>query len=143
MTDGPAGRRGGSFVERVWYGRDRVASLLRTTLLPLERVFGGIIGARDILYDAGWLSTHATALPAISIGNLSVGGTGKTPIAAWIAHGLAARGAKPAVVLRGYGDDEPLVHRALNPRQSRYSSVPIGSQRWRRRRAARREHRRA
>jgi tetraacyldisaccharide 4'-kinase len=99
----------------VWYGRDRLASLVRAVLLPLERVFGGVIGARDIMYDAGWLSTHATALPAVSIGNLSVGGTGKTPISAWIAHGLAARGAKPAVILRGYGADEPLVHRTLNP----------------------------
>jgi tetraacyldisaccharide 4'-kinase len=44
-----------------------------------------------------------------------VGGTGKTPLAAWAAARLAAAGARPAVVLRGYGDDEPLVHAKLNP----------------------------
>jgi len=107
------------FVERVWYGGDALASVARTILLPAERVFGGIVGARDILYDAGWLPARETALPAVSVGNLTVGGTGKTPIASWIARGLQARGASPAIVLRGYGDDEPLVHQTLNP------SIPV------------------
>lgn len=107
--------RGDSFVERVWYGADNVSQAARALLKPAERIFGGVIGARDILYDAGWLKTRDTAIPAVSIGNLTVGGTGKTPIAAWIARGLEARGAHPAIVLRGYGDDEPIVHRTLNP----------------------------
>jgi tetraacyldisaccharide 4'-kinase len=107
------------WAHRIWYGRDSVASALRTALMPAERLFGGIVGARDILYDAGWLPAVETAIPAVSVGNLTVGGTGKTPVAAWIARGLAARGANPAIVLRGYGEDEPLVHRALNP------SVPV------------------
>ena len=51
----------------------------------------------------------------MSVGNLTVGGTGKTPIAAWIAAGLLARDAHPAIVLRGYGGDETLVHKRLNP----------------------------
>ena len=102
-------------VERIWYGRDSIASAARTALIPAERVFGGIVGARDILYDAGWLPEIGTRIPAVSIGNLTVGGTGKTPMAAWVARGLAARGAHPAVILRGYGQDEPLVHRTLNP----------------------------
>lgn len=105
-----------AFVDRVWYGDDALASAMRTALLPAERLFGGIIGARDILYDAGWLPAIEPPIPAVSIGNLTVGGTGKTPIAAWIAHGLATRGAHPAVILRGYGGDEPLVHQTLNPR---------------------------
>jgi tetraacyldisaccharide 4'-kinase len=103
------------FVERLWYGSDALASMARIALAPAERVFGGIVGARDILYDAGWLPAHETAIPAVSVGNLTVGGTGKTPLAAWVAHGLQARGARPAIVLRGYGGDEHLVHRTLNP----------------------------
>jgi tetraacyldisaccharide 4'-kinase len=106
------GRR---FVERIWFGDDRMAVLSRAMLLPAERVFGGLVGPRDVLYDAGWLATHPVALPTVSIGNLTVGGTGKTPVAAWIAAGLVARGANPAIILRGYGDDEPLVHKTLNP----------------------------
>jgi tetraacyldisaccharide 4'-kinase len=108
-----------AFVDRLWYSNDAMASATRMVLLPAERIFGGIVGARDILYDAGWLPAYETPIPAISVGNLTVGGTGKTPIAAWIAQGLAARGAHPAIVLRGYGGDEPLVHRRLNP------SVPV------------------
>ena len=103
------------FAERVWYGDDAIASTLRAALMPAERIFGGIVGARDILYDAGWLPARETPIPAVSVGNLTVGGTGKTPMAAWMARGLAARGGRPAMILRGYGEDEPLVHRELNP----------------------------
>ncbi len=102
-------------VQRIWYGADRLAAASRLALLPAERLFGGVVGLRDILYDVGWLPSHDAAIPVVSIGNLTVGGTGKTPVAAWVASGLAARGAQPAVVLRGYGEDEPLVHRRLNP----------------------------
>jgi tetraacyldisaccharide 4'-kinase len=55
------------------------------------------------------------ALPTIAVGNLSVGGTGKTPLASWIARYCAARGRRPGVLLRGYGGDEQLVHRRLAP----------------------------
>ena len=54
-------------------------------------------------------------LPTIAVGNLSVGGTGKTPLAAWIADYCVARGCTPGILLRGYGGDEPLVHRRLVP----------------------------
>jgi tetraacyldisaccharide 4'-kinase len=104
-----------TLIERLWYGDGPGAGATRLLLAPAERVFSGIAGVRDMLYDAGWLPTHEPAIPAISIGNLTVGGTGKTPIAAWIARELAARGVNPSVVLRGYGDDEPRVHRTLNP----------------------------
>jgi tetraacyldisaccharide 4'-kinase len=68
-----------------------------------------------MLYDRGILEVHDAALPTLSIGNLTVGGTGKTPIAAWAARALKDRGAEPAIVLRGYGADEPAVHARLNP----------------------------
>src|SRR5690242_15793153 len=68
-----------------------------------------------MLYDTGVFASHDPAIPAVSVGNVTVGGTGKTPVAAWIATELVERGARPAIVLRGYGDDEPLVHARLNP----------------------------
>jgi tetraacyldisaccharide 4'-kinase len=67
------------------------------------------------LYDRGLLASHELALPAVSIGNLTVGGTGKTPVSAWFVAQLRSRGSRPAVVLRDYGGDEALVHAALNP----------------------------
>lgn len=106
-------------VERVWYGGDAGARAARLALAPLELLYRGVVAVRGALYDAGALRAHDTALPAVSVGNVSVGGTGKTPTAAWLAGRLAQLGAKPAIVLRGYGDDEPLVHRRLNP------SVPV------------------
>ena len=61
------------------------------------------------------IPARAPRIPAVSVGNLTVGGTGKTPVSSWLATQLQARGARPAIVLRGYGDDEPLVHARLTP----------------------------
>ena len=66
------------------------------------------------MYDSGLFHADDFSVAVVSVGNLSVGGTGKTPIAAWIAHALAERGIKPGIVLRGYGGDETLVHQRLN-----------------------------
>ena len=101
-------------MERLWFGRDAVSRAARTALLPAERVFAGVSGLRTLLYDAGWVKGYAPPVPVVSVGNLTVGGTGKTPISAWIARWLRDHGGHPAIVMRGYGDDEPAVHRALN-----------------------------
>ena len=105
----------GSRIERLWYGADTSARVGRALLAPASALFAAAARARAILYDAGLLASHPLALPALSVGNLSVGGTGKTPIAAFLARTLRERGRRPAIVTRGYGDDEPLVHAHLNP----------------------------
>lgn len=102
-------------MDRLWFGHAPSARLGRLLLAPAEWLFGAVSAARGALYDRHLLTSAEPALPAVSIGNLTVGGTGKTPIAADAARRLLARGARPAVVLRGYGDDEPLVHARLNP----------------------------
>lgn len=107
------GERG--LVERVWTGTGVLARGARLALAPLEGAYRTLVALRGGLYDCGLLPSRATVLPAISIGNLSVGGTGKTPFAAYVARELRERGGRPAIVLRGYGGDEPLVHAALNP----------------------------
>ena len=104
-----------AIAERVWYGDDLRAGVARAGLAPLALLFSGVSGARGALYDRGLMRARALALPAMSIGNLTVGGTGKTPIAAWIARRLRERGGRPALVLRGFGGDEPRVHALLNP----------------------------
>ena len=68
------------------------------------------------MYDLGLFPAEDFSVAVVSVGNLSVGGTGKTPVAAWIAHALIERGIRPGIVLRGYGGDETLVHQRLNPR---------------------------
>ncbi|MDQ3697874.1 MAG: tetraacyldisaccharide 4'-kinase, partial [Gemmatimonadota bacterium] len=104
-----------ALAERIWHGDDLISRSARVALLPAELVYRALVRAHGALYDLGIFRSFAPELPTISIGNLSVGGTGKTPVAAWIAGELAGRGAHPAIVMRGYGDDEPLVHRRLNP----------------------------
>ncbi len=106
---------GVSMVERVWSGRGAAAGLARTALAPLEVLYRAGMHARGALFDQGVLATREPPIPAISVGNISVGGTGKTPVSAWVAAQLRSRGARPAIAMRGYGDDEPLVHERLNP----------------------------
>jgi tetraacyldisaccharide 4'-kinase len=102
-------------IERIWSSDDAVARAARSALIPFEAAYRGVIEARSWLYDRQLLGVRASPIPVVSVGNLSVGGTGKTPFAAWIAHSLASRGAVPAIVLRGYGGDESHVHARLNP----------------------------
>ena len=101
--------------ERIWYGASPWSSVARGALAPAGWLYAGATALRNRMYDAGMLHTERPALPALDIGNLSVGGTGKTPLAAWATGELLRAGARPAIVLRGYGDDEPLVHQRLNP----------------------------
>jgi len=101
-------------LDDLWFGRTLDARMARAALVPPSLAYGLVMRVRRRLYASGAAPSSAPALPAISIGNLTVGGTGKTPFAAWVAQRLAAR-ARPAIVLRGYGEAEPLVHRRLNP----------------------------
>jgi tetraacyldisaccharide 4'-kinase len=106
-------------LESVWTGRSRRARTARALLTPAEAIYRVIVAARGMLYDAGVFRAEDFSVPVLSIGNLSVGGTGKTPVAAWFASRLSAKGVKPGIVLRGYGGDEPIVHQRLN------KSVPV------------------
>jgi tetraacyldisaccharide 4'-kinase len=107
--------RDGDWLRALWEGETLASRAARAALIPAELLFSVGSAVRSSLYSSGILTTHATPLPALAVGNLTVGGTGKTPVAAYLAGQLRERGARPAIVLRGYGDDEPLVHRTLNP----------------------------
>ena len=73
------------------------------------------MAARGMAYRYGWLATHDLPLPSVAIGNLTVGGSGKTPVAIWVAQHYVARGLVPGILLRGYGADETLVHQHAVP----------------------------
>ena len=92
---------------------------MRALLSPLELAYRAAVAMRGWMYDSGLFPAEKFSVAVVSVGNLSVGGTGKTPVAAWITRTLAERGIKPGIVLRGYGGDETLVHQRLN------ANVPV------------------
>ncbi len=69
-------------------------------------LMGAVTGVRNRMYDAGLLPTRWANLPVVSVGNLTVGGTGKTPMVAWVVKALKARGWNPGVLSRGYQGDK-------------------------------------
>jgi len=77
-------------------------ALLRTLLAGLAAPYGLVTAARNAAYDRGLLAGFPAPVPVISIGNLTLGGTGKTPLVAWVVRHLLASGRRPAVVSRGY-----------------------------------------
>lgn len=102
-------------VHWLWQRRSLPARVARVALLPVAALYGGVIRLRAAAYGWGLLRARRLPLPTVAIGNRSVGGTGKTPLAAWVARHYLARGKRPGILLRGYGGDEPEVHRRLVP----------------------------
>ena len=70
---------------------------------PLSAIYGGVVGARNFLYDRRVLRSRALQGPVISVGNLSAGGSGKTPFVILLGELFKARGIKFDVLSRGYG----------------------------------------
>ncbi len=101
--------------DRLWYGSGMIETVGRTLLWPVELAYRGVVAMREQAYAHRLLATHRAAIPVVSVGNVSVGGTGKTPITSYLAAECLRRGARAGIVLRGYGDDEPAVHELLLP----------------------------
>jgi len=76
---------------------------ITAALTPFSRLYGVAGRARRALYDKGLLRVHNVSAPVISVGNVTVGGTGKTPLVAWIAKVLAREGGCVCILTRGYG----------------------------------------
>ena len=72
-------------------------------LAPLGLLYGAVTRARLRLYRSGWLKSERVGAPVVSVGNLTAGGTGKTPLVEWAARALAREGLRACVLTRGYG----------------------------------------
>jgi len=99
-----------------WYRLSPVSLLL----FPFSLLFGLLVLLRRLLYRAGLLRTIRLPVPVVVIGNLTVGGTGKTPLVLWIAGALRAAGRTPGIVLRGYGSRDLDVVSAVMPDSDPY-----------------------
>ncbi|MEI7038180.1 tetraacyldisaccharide 4'-kinase [Fulvimonas yonginensis] len=89
-------------LEQGWYGEGDTPWWTR----PLSWLYGAATGLRRSLYRRGWLRSVRLPVPVVVIGNLTVGGTGKTPLTIAIAQALRQRGFAPGVVSRGYGGSQ-------------------------------------
>lgn len=87
------------WLERHWYRRTAISILL----LPFSMLYRFLVALRRASFRAGLLRTIALPVPVIVIGNITVGGTGKTPLVAWFSRWLQTQGYRPGIVARGYG----------------------------------------
>ena len=86
-------------LDHYWYTRSPWLLLLT----PLSLLYRGIISVRRFAYRAGIKRSTRLSLPVIVVGNITVGGTGKTPLVVWVANYLREQGYIPGIVSRGYG----------------------------------------
>lgn len=88
-------------LQRLWYERRPLWLLI--LLLPLSLLFTSVVACRRAAYRRGLLRSVRVARPVIVVGNITVGGTGKTPFVIWLAALLQSKGLRVGIVLRGYG----------------------------------------
>lgn len=86
-------------LDHYWYSLNPVALLL----LPLSWLFCALVALRRAAYRHGWLPSERLPVPVVVVGNITVGGSGKTPLVIWLAHFLRAQGYRPGIISRGYG----------------------------------------
>ena len=103
-----------------------MSSVLAFLLLPFSWLYAGIMAVRNWLYDAGWKQSETFAVPLLNVGNLRVGGTGKTPHVMWLVEELLRQGHRPAILSRGYG------RRTKGPRLAgaKDSATTVGDEPW-------------
>ncbi len=97
----------------LWSSRSLTARVARLALLPPSLAYRAGMALRTTAYNWRLLSRDEAPVPVVSVGNLTVGGSGKTPMSSWIAKYYGSKGLQPGIVLRDYGGDEARVHRRL------------------------------
>ncbi len=112
---------------RQWLITDKpspTARLARLFLRGLSLPYALAMALRNLFYEMGWLTVRRVDLPIICVGNLSVGGTGKTPHVAWLCRWLRDRGFRVAIVSRGYGELDSGVNDEALELEMRLPDVP-------------------
>lgn len=99
-----------AWIDRHWQSITPVSAVL----YPASLAFGAVTAVRRAAYRAGIFPSARLPVPVIVVGNITVGGTGKTPLVLWLAHYLRRRGRTPGIVSRGYGGKEGAPRRVLS-----------------------------
>lgn len=98
-------------LDHYWYTHNFLSFLLR----PLAWLYCPLTWARRNLYRCGVLRANKIAVPVVVVGNITAGGTGKTPLVIWLAEFLQARGWRPGIISRGYGGKTRQYPQAVHP----------------------------
>jgi tetraacyldisaccharide 4'-kinase len=101
-----------NFFQRLWYAGE--ARWMAVLLLPLSWLFALIASVRRAAYGVGLFRSYRVDRPVLVVGNITVGGVGKTPLTIWLASQIAGRGVRVGIVLRGYGGRSPTWPRHVN-----------------------------
>lgn len=104
-------RHRSDWLTRSWLQRGALAWLLR----PVAAVYQGLVAIRRAAYARGWLAQQRLPVPVVVIGNVVVGGAGKTPTVVAVVQHLQRQGHHPGVISRGYGRDDPEQVREVRP----------------------------
>lgn len=115
-------------ITRYW----QTINIISILLYPLSLFYCSVVSIRRVLYHSGLFNSYQAAIPVIVVGNIYIGGNGKTPFVIWLVNQLKAAGYKPAIVSRGYGavkdnSNEFPFPRQVNLQQNRqlFSDEPI------------------
>jgi len=115
MTQPEPGAALDGWFQRLWYGGSPLLRPLAWPLLPLAVLFRFGVLARRLAYRSGLLRVHRLGVPVLVVGNITVGGTGKTPVTGWLAGVCRAAGFRPGIVSRGYGGQATPEPRLVGP----------------------------
>lgn len=96
-----------ALVAAAWEGEGALGRVAGGLLAPAAWPYAGVVALRNRLYDHGRFAAHRVGARVVSVGNLTVGGSGKTPLVLWLADALAQRGRRVAIVARGYRKRRP------------------------------------
>lgn len=114
-----------------WFQKQWAAfTLWHILLMPLSWLFGLVVLLRKYLYQHGWFKSYRLNAPVIVVGNINVGGTGKTPLVIWLAEQLKLAGYQPGIISRGYGGSAQQVVEVLpdsNPLEAGDEAVLIAT----------------